>query len=607
MEPDTPTTERRGSPLSEAEQEAPANAATAGRMKRNRDAAMGPTTPRGEGEESKVPGGLTPLAKKGRTQGDSSKERSSTDEHDIGSDVDSQPADDEELPSGETKATERVSTTPPRAAGLEGTSAPPTPIQGGDKSVVFHATEGTETKNIRQRVEALEWEDDGKGGAAASSVQPGANVAAPGTGDDTEIAEAAAQVADSAEMVQDEDKKVDEEAQDVEIANVADEVADSAAKLAKGDDKEEQRDVEIADVAAEVATSAQEVDGEDEKATEAAEVAAEVSESSKVVAKEDPVAPAPPAVQTSFSAFSSTASPFSSFSSTASPFAAVPAPSPSRPGPAEQKPKSKSTFGAAATPLTSAPTPSTTATPSTPARASHSPVASTSTAPAPDTPKAAPASSLPAWTKSNAAPSTPFGKSTSALGGASPFSAFAGKSGFAGAGTSTPSSGSGFGSYSAATASPFASVSTKDVLMENEDKGRKVGEAEEEDPDKPVFKEQEVVTGEEEDQVLHSVRSKLFVMQDGAWVERGTGLLKLNATKDGDKTGARLVMRADATHRLLLNATLFSKFVIEVNQEKYVRFAIIEGAEPISYMLRLSGPANAQNLVQAVRDRVALL
>lgn len=40
--------------------------------------------------------------------------------------------------------------------------------------------------------------------------------------------------------------------------------------------------------------------------------------------------------------------------------------------------------------------------------------------------------------------------------------------------------------------------------------------------------------------MLHSVRSKLFVMQDGAWVERGTGLLKLNATKDGDKTGARL-------------------------------------------------------------------
>lgn len=49
-------------------------------------------------------------------------------------------------------------------------------------------------------------------------------------------------------------------------------------------------------------------------------------------------------------------------------------------------------------------------------------------------------------------------------------------------------------------------------------------------------------------------------------------------------------MRADATHRLLLNSTLFSKFSIEVNQEKYVRFAIIEGGEPISYMLRVRLP-----------------
>jgi hypothetical protein len=47
-------------------------------------------------------------------------------------------------------------------------------------------------------------------------------------------------------------------------------------------------------------------------------------------------------------------------------------------------------------------------------------------------------------------------------------------------------------------------------------------------------------------------------------------------------------MRADATHRLLLNAPLFSKFSIEVSQEKYVRFVIIEGSEPISYMLRVS-------------------
>lgn len=123
-----------------------------------------------------------------------------------------------------------------------------------------------------------------------------------------------------------------------------------------------------------------------------------------------------------------------------------------------------------------------------------------------------------------------------------------------------------------------------------------------------------VVTGEESDDTIHTARSKLFAMVDGGWVERGTGVLKLNRTINndgGEKVGARIgtflpsvslsytsfvltratrrksVMRADATHRLLLNATLFPKFSIEVNQEKYVRFAIIEGVEPISYMLRV--------------------
>lgn len=48
-------------------------------------------------------------------------------------------------------------------------------------------------------------------------------------------------------------------------------------------------------------------------------------------------------------------------------------------------------------------------------------------------------------------------------------------------------------------------------------------------------------------------------------------------------------MRADATHRLLLNAPLFREFSIEVSNEKYVRFTVIgNGSNPISYMLRVS-------------------
>lgn len=47
-------------------------------------------------------------------------------------------------------------------------------------------------------------------------------------------------------------------------------------------------------------------------------------------------------------------------------------------------------------------------------------------------------------------------------------------------------------------------------------------------------------------------------------------------------------MRADATHRLLLNAPLFRGFSIAVSNEKYVLFTAIEGDHPTSYMLRVS-------------------
>lgn len=57
---------------------------------------------------------------------------------------------------------------------------------------------------------------------------------------------------------------------------------------------------------------------------------------------------------------------------------------------------------------------------------------------------------------------------------------------------------------------------------------------------------------------------------------------------DCKDASSRTVMRADATHRLLLNSPLFKEFFIEVSNEKYVRFTIIEGSEPISYMARVS-------------------
>ncbi|KAI5480004.1 nuclear protein export protein [Pseudohyphozyma bogoriensis] len=554
----------------------------------------------GEGEETKQLGGLTPLAKKGRVQVAGMPSKDGTDSN---SDNESLPAEEGESSSGHASRK-----TPPPPAGIEGTSAPSTPVVHG--SSLPAQGEGKETRAIRQRVEALEWED----GAA-----PG------GTGEDVEIAQVADDVATSAAKVQSVDEEIadvadevaesaqhlDEgRAKDVAAAQVADEVSMSAAGLAKEEDDKKEEDTEIAEVAAEVGKSAASadqkdeelsdvgkvttevgdsaalVDHQDEEKQEAADVAAEVSESAAKVDPKSEVAspvPVPATTTSSFSTFSSTASPFSSFSSTASPFAGVA----SKPAPVEaQKPKAKTIFST---------NPS--LAPSTPAPSSSAKTPSSFGTPSSATPQ--PAAPPPT-------PATPFGKPSAApsVMPGSPFGSFASSSGFSA--VTGSSSGSGFGSYSAATASPFAKVQAS-TPAPTETPSRKLGEPVEDDPEKKVFTEQEVITGEEQDENVHSVRAKLYVMADGAWAERGTGLLKLNLTKDTDRSGARLVMRADATHRLLLNAVLFAKFVIEVFQEKYVRFAIIEGAEPVSYMLRMSGPTTAQALVKAVTDQVALL
>lgn len=54
--------------------------------------------------------------------------------------------------------------------------------------------------------------------------------------------------------------------------------------------------------------------------------------------------------------------------------------------------------------------------------------------------------------------------------------------------------------------------------------------------------ESTVVTGEEEDETVHSVKCKLYAMNNEAWVERGSGLLKLNLFRNNDRHDARLSM-----------------------------------------------------------------
>ncbi|GAA5882940.1 hypothetical protein JCM3774_001839 [Rhodotorula dairenensis] len=525
------------------------------RHKRPR-AAVDPSTPKGEGDDGRTLSNFTPLAKKGRVEG----------EDDAGSDP------------------ERPSSPPPAAS----TSRPSTPTKAAPASSDQQApvAEGKDTKKLRERVAAMK--PPGQEGDTASGA----------TGD-VEIADVAAEVSTSAAKLGDAEEAKEEK--DVEIAEVAAEVGSSAQELDKQDERLNQdneeagvgpgESKEMADTAAEVAEAAAQIQAKDEQIADTAE---EVAEAAKAAPEPTP-APTPKpaaAAQPSFANYSSTASPFSAFASNASPLGSVPTPKPEAEA---QKPKAKSSFSASTF------------------SASNVPLAAV---PAP--------ASQPAAESSSAGSSTSFAKAapTTNLASASPFSSFASTSGFATATRKAPGP-SAFSAFSAAP-SAFSSIpaaASGDATDSAEgdkgispapaaggSEGRKVGEPEEHDATKPVFTEKELVTGEEEEETLHQVKCKLYAMSEGQWAERGTGPLRLNQTAaNGDKHGARLVMRADATHRLLLNAPLFHEFSIAVSNEKYVRFTVIEGGNPISYMLRTGNSTLAENLVQAVRDKVATL
>jgi Ran-binding protein 3 len=67
-------------------------------------------------------------------------------------------------------------------------------------------------------------------------------------------------------------------------------------------------------------------------------------------------------------------------------------------------------------------------------------------------------------------------------------------------------------------------------------------------------------------------------------------------------------MRADATHRLILNAKVFPKMHFELVENKYVRFSVFLGDALRTYLAKVRSlpfcPARLKGMVRAVRQPV---
>lgn len=92
-------------------------------------------------------------------------------------------------------------------------------------------------------------------------------------------------------------------------------------------------------------------------------------------------------------------------------------------------------------------------------------------------------------------------------------------------------------------------------------------------------------TGEEAEETMFSCRAKLFHF-DKEWKERGVGTVKLNVhyaveggLEEAAEQKARLIMRTDGVHRVVLNTPIF----------KGMRYGTPDGKDPTGKTLNLTG------------------
>ncbi|PIL25953.1 hypothetical protein GSI_11707 [Ganoderma sinense ZZ0214-1] len=130
-------------------------------------------------------------------------------------------------------------------------------------------------------------------------------------------------------------------------------------------------------------------------------------------------------------------------------------------------------------------------------------------------------------------------------------------------------------------------------------------EDEDEEQKRLNLTEQEVHTGEEEEDTVYQVRGKLFALSEAnQWKERGTGMLRLNVRSE-DGGGARLIMRKEAVYTVLLNATLFKGMrCFSAQDPRYIRFSVFEGNTTTHYNLRVSNAKIAEELLEEITAHI---
>jgi len=64
-------------------------------------------------------------------------------------------------------------------------------------------------------------------------------------------------------------------------------------------------------------------------------------------------------------------------------------------------------------------------------------------------------------------------------------------------------------------------------------------------------------------------------------------------------------MRADAVHRLILNAALFRGMAVSTGQDpKYVKLTSLEEGKPVHYAIKVGNVKAAEDLYEAIEEHI---
>ncbi|XP_076353443.1 uncharacterized protein LOC143248696 isoform X2 [Tachypleus tridentatus] len=125
---------------------------------------------------------------------------------------------------------------------------------------------------------------------------------------------------------------------------------------------------------------------------------------------------------------------------------------------------------------------------------------------------------------------------------------------------------------------------------------------------KRKYEEVTVVTGEEEESNVLQINCKLFAFEknNGTWVEKGRGILRLNDREVDGVLQSRLVMRTQGSLRLVLNTKVWAGMSLEQASHKTVRISAID-TDGVKVYLIMANPKDSEQLFSALECRVANL